>query len=268
MPAHCKSIDRTMIPSLETYIIVLPFVFLAGLIDSIAGGGGLISLPAYLAAGVPPHMALANNKFSSTFGTMFSTVRYFRHGLVDPPVAFVSSAVALAGSFIGTRTVLMINPNFLKYILIVLIPAIALVIIIKKEIGTINGSQSLRLIRRMIIGGISGVIIGFYDGFFGPGTGTFLILIYVVFLKYDFSIANGNTKAVNLSSNAASLFAFFMFGNIDYYLAVPAALFGIAGNLAGSKLVIDRGNRIIRPVFIAALTLLFVKIVLDQLKVL
>ena len=111
-----------MIPTdlLHVYLIVLPSVFFAGIVDSIAGGGGLLTVPAYLAAGLPPHHALGTNKFSSTFGTLFTTFRYLKHGLIDIRIALFSAAFALIGSFAGSRTVLILDPGFLRYILLVM----------------------------------------------------------------------------------------------------------------------------------------------------
>lgn len=249
----------------DTYLIILPFVFLGGLIDSIAGGGGLITVPAYLAAGLPPHFALANNKFSSCSGTIFATGRYFRHGMIDIPVAIASAVMALIGSYLGTRTVLLIDPHFLHYLLIILIPVITVFTLLNKKMGLQNTSSSLTLTKRMILGVVAGLVIGFYDGFFGPGTGTFLILFFAVMLKYDFVVANGNTKVVNLASNIAATAAFLIAHKVIFMLAIPAGLCGIAGNLAGSKLVVKKGSGIIRPVFIIALVLLFSKILYDLL---
>lgn len=245
----------------ETFAIVLPFVFLAGPIDSIAGGGGLISLPAYVAAGIPAHLALGNNKFSSAFGTLFSTVRYLEHGMIDLPVASIAAAFALAGSFLGTEAVLKIDPFFLNVVLLMLIPVIAGFTLLNKKFGSENKAETISIHIRMILGSFTGLTLGFYDGFFGPGTGSFLILVFALILKYDFATANGNTKVINLASNVASLITFLWYGKILLSLAVPAALFGIAGNLAGSKLVIKKGSGIIRPVFIVALLVLFSKMI-------
>jgi uncharacterized membrane protein YfcA len=245
------------------YVIVLPFIFLAGLIDSIAGGGGLISLPAYAAAGLPMHTALATNKFSSACGTIFSTANYLRAKVIDLPVAIVSAILALGGSYLGTRAVLLLKPDFLRYLLLVVIPVIAVLTLVRKNYGQANISHRLKLGFRLILGGLAGLLIGFWDGFFGPGTGTFLILVYTMLMHYDFMVANGNTKVVNLASNLAALTAFLIAGKVYFPLAVPAAAFGIAGNLIGSKLVILKGNKLIKPIFIFALLLLLGRIVYD-----
>lgn len=248
------------------YAIVLPFIFLAGLIDSIAGGGGLISLPAYVSSGLPPHFALGTNKFSSCFGTVFSTANYFRAKVIDVPVALVSAAFALLGSWLGTRTVLILPSDFLRYLLVILIPIIAVISLLNRNIGFHNHAHLLRLGYRLVLGAFAGLLIGFYDGFFGPGTGTFLIMIYTILLHYDFVVANGNTKVVNLASNVAALITFAAAGRVYFPIAIPGALCGIAGNIIGSRLVIRRGNKLIRSIFILALVLLLGRIIYDLVR--
>ncbi len=249
---------------MHTLLIVLPVIFLAGAVDSIAGGGGLLSVPAYLAAGLPPHYVLGTNKFSSSFGTFFATLRYHQHGLIDVPVAVLSAFFALGGSFLGANAVLLIDPAFLRYLLIVLIPVLAVFTLANRSLGQANHSHRQTRQRKFSLAAIAALLIGFYDGFFGPGTGTFLILFYTLALKYDFVTANANTKVVNLASNVAALAAFIINGKIIYAIGIPAAAAGIAGNLLGAKLVIRRGSSIIRPIFILALTLLLIKIIIDM----
>jgi len=250
---------------LHTFLIVLPVIFLAGVVDSIAGGGGLLSVPAYLAAGLPPHYVLGTNKFSSSFGTFFATLRYHQHGLIDGRVALLSAFFALLGSGIGARAVLLIDPDFLRYLLVILIPVIAAFTMLNPSLGQENHSQQQTLKRKYSLAAIAAALIGFYDGFFGPGTGTFLILFYTLALKYDFVTANANTKVVNLASNIAAVITFIIHGKIIYAIGIPAAAAGIAGNLLGAKLVIKRGSSIIRSIFILALVLLLIKIIYDLL---
>ncbi|HRY83832.1 MAG TPA: TSUP family transporter [Candidatus Cloacimonadota bacterium] len=243
------------------YSVVLPFIFLAGLIDAIAGGGGLISLPAYWSIGIPPHYALATNKFSSCCGTVFSTVNYFRANMIDLPVAVLSAVFALLGSWLGAGVALRLSPEFLNYLLIVLIPIITIISMLNKNLGHDDRSHLLKLAYRLILGSLAGFLVGFYDGFFGPGTGTFLIIIYSAMMHYDFVRANGNTKVVNLASNIAALTTFWIAGKVYFPLAIPGAVCGIAGNLLGSKLVILRGNALIRKIFFLALLLLFARVI-------
>ena len=243
------------------YAIALPFVFLAGLIDAIAGGGGLISLPAYWSIGLPPHVALGTNKFSSCFGTLISTINYFRAKMIDIPIAISSAIMALLGSWLGASTALRISAGVLNYLLVILIPIVTVVSLLSRNMGYHNRSHLLRIGYRITLGCIAGLVIGFYDGFFGPGTGTFLILIYATLMHYDFVKANGNTKVVNLASNVAALVTFLASGSIFLPIAIPGAICGISGNLIGSKLVILKGNKLIKQVFIIALLLLLTGIV-------
>jgi uncharacterized membrane protein YfcA len=186
--------------------------------------------------------------------------------MIDMRVALTSAAGALLGSWLGTKTVLLINPYFLNYILVILIPLIAIITVMNQNIGMHNLSGNHSVKRKLWLGVIAGMVIGFYDGFFGPGTGTFLILFYTVMLHYDFVTANANTKVVNLASNIAALVTFAAAGKVLYMLAIPAALCGIMGNLVGAKIVVLRGSKIIRPVFILALTLLMVRIIWNLVK--
>jgi hypothetical protein len=241
----------------------LPAVFFAGLVDAIAGGGGLLSVPAYLAAGVPPHLTLGTNKFSSCFGTAMATGRYIKHRMVDVQTALLCASCAVLGSLLGARTVLAIDPSFLRYGLLGAIPAVALVTLRKPRIGQVHETHLVTAVPRRIWIMAGGGILGFYDGFFGPGTGSFLILLFVWALKCDFVKANGNTKVVNLATNIAALAMFAYHGEVSLTLGIPAALCSIAGNWIGSKLVILRGNSLIRPVFLLSLMLLLSKVTYD-----
>jgi uncharacterized membrane protein YfcA len=239
---------------LQTYLIILPAVFLAGVVDSIAGGGGLLSVPAYMAAGLPPHYVLGNNKFSSSFGTLFASLRYHQHGMIDVRVALLSAFFALIGSFLGSSAVLLLHPGFLRVLTLT-----------NRSLGRENHSRHQSQQRKYFLAAPAALLIGFYDGFFGPGTGMFLILFYTLALKYDFVTANANTKVVNLASNVAAVIIFVIKGKIIYAIGIPAACAGIAGNLLGAKLVIRRGSTIIRPIFLFTLVLLFAKVLYDLL---
>jgi uncharacterized membrane protein YfcA len=250
---------------LHAYLIVLPAVFLAGLVDSIAGGGGLLSVPAYLAAGLPPHYVLGNNKFSSSIGTLFATLRYHQHGMIDLRVALLSAFFALVGSFSGSSAVLLLSPDFLRVLLVVLIPLVAILTLTQRSLGRENRSREQSRKRKYGLAALAALLLGFYDGFFGPGMGMFLILFFTLALKYDFVTANANTKVVNLASNIAALVTFIVHGKVIFAIGIPAACAGIAGNLVGAKLVIRRGSSLIRPVFLFTLMLLFAKILYDLL---
>lgn len=252
--------------TLEGYLILLPLIFLAGFVDAIAGGGGLLSVPAYMATGLPPHFVLGNNKFSSTFGTLLSTYRYNKRKMPDYRIALPGAFFALIGSHLGTRTVLLLDPHFLNYLLLFLIPAITLFVWIRKESGMVKRDPSFSKLQILLIASAAGLIIGFYDGFFGPGTGSFLIFGYTVVLGCDYVGANANAKIVNLASNLAAMITFLISGKVIFTIGIPAAICGIMGNYLGSKMVIRNGSRIIRPIFLIVLSLLFIRIVYNLIQ--
>ena len=236
-------------------------VFLAGFIDAIAGGGGLISLPAYILTGIPMHMALGSNKFSSSFGTAFSTFNFLRNKKVYVKAIPVSVVCALAGSSFGAYVALLISDEALRWVLIGAVPVIAVFTLMKKDFGKEDRSHTISTRVILLGSATAALVIGFYDGFFGPGTGTFLIFIFAIALRFDLVTANGNTKVINFSSNVGSLITFLISGQVLFALAVPAAVFGVLGNFLGSSLAIKIGAKIIRPVLVLVLAILMFNII-------
>ncbi|HEX3078081.1 MAG TPA: TSUP family transporter [Lachnospiraceae bacterium] len=245
--------------TLQTFLIVCPLVFLASFVDSIAGGGGLISLPAYLIAGVPPHHAIASNKLSSCIGTAISTGRFVKNRLVDMRLGIPAVLLALVGSTIGARLLLLVDERYIKYILVIILPIVAFLVLKRKNFDE-DGDGKISKSKQAIIVFIASFVIGTYDGFYGPGTGTFLLIIYVQFAKMNLRIAAGNMKLVNLASNFGSLIVFLLHGEVLLTLGLVASIFSILGHYIGSGLVMKNGSRIVRPIIMVVLTLLFVKI--------
>ncbi|MDR1239630.1 MAG: TSUP family transporter [Treponema sp.] len=243
--------------SAPVFFIVCPLVFLAGFVDSIAGGGGLISLPAYVAAGIPIHYALGTNKCSSAVGTITASFRYYRSGYVDMPLCAPSIAAALAGSALGASLTLLVNERFLQGLLLVILPLTAFYVFRKKDFEIQGGALPRR--RTIVLAAVISFVIGGYDGFFGPGAGTFLILLYTGLAKINPRIAAGNAKVVNLASNTAAAALFIINGRALIPLGLTAGVFSIAGAYLGSGLVIRRGARVIRYVIMGVLCLLFAK---------
>lgn len=249
--------------NLKMFLIVCPLIFLAGLVDSIAGGGGLISLPAYLIAGLPPHFAIGTNKLSSAVGTTVSTVRYCRNRFVDWGVAIPSILLSLAGSFLGANLALLLNEKVMSHILIFVLPVAAVYALKGKAIK--KGKAEKEVSRKTVyaIASLASLIFGAYDGFYGPGTGSFLILVYTGLAHMNMKKASGNTKLVNLASNLAALITYLMNGKVIFLLGASAALFSIAGNYVGSGLVLKNGHKVIRPIILVVLALLFIKVMID-----
>lgn len=251
-------------PHFSAFFIVCPLVFLAGFVDSIAGGGGLISLPAYLLAGLPIHNAIATNKLSSTTGTLVSTLRLVRNHFADLKLALPCMAASFCGSILGARIALLTSDAILKIVLLILLPIVAFYVLKKKDLEPdLTTQPSHRTQLTILIG--SSLLIGIYDGFYGPGTGTFLLLVYTALAKIDVRTASGNVKLVNLSSNVSALVTFLLAGKVIWTLGLAASVFSIAGHYIGSGMVMKNGTRIVRPIILVVLSLLFLKIICELL---
>lgn len=248
--------------TIEMCLIVCPMVFLAGFVDAMAGGGGLISLPAYLFAGLPAHTAVATNKLSSSVGTVISTVRICKKKHMDVPLAVPSIAAALIGSWLGAHVALMVSDRILKMVMLFLLPVIAYYVLRKKNLDD-SQNNSLSRTGQYIIATAASLFVGLYDGFYGPGTGTFLILIYTGLVKMDVLTAAGNTKLVNLSSNLSALLVFLTNGVVLLPLGIIASIFSIAGHYIGAGLVLKNGSKIVRVIILFVVALLFCKILAE-----
>ncbi len=243
-------------------LIVCPLVFLAGLIDAVAGGGGLISLPAYLLAGLPPHNAIATNKLSSCIGTVASTGRFVKNKCVDWPTAVPSAALAVLGAIAGANLVLSISDTVIRYVMLVLIPLLAFVVLKKRDLSDVDGVPVSRG-RQFAIILAAALVVGMYDGFYGPGTGTLLLLAYTQLARLPLRLAAGNVKIANLSSNVGSLVVFLINGQTIIPLGLIAAVFSILGHFMGAGLLLKNGGKIVKPFILIVLGLLFVRLIYD-----
>lgn len=244
--------------------ILFPLIFLSGFMDAIAGGGGIISLSSYLAVGLPPHLALGTNKFSAVLGTGVSTVRFARAGHVKWDAAVVSFLGALLGSAIGANLVLFVHERILVYMMLGVLPLIAIVVLRGKSFEPRQVDISRR--RMLAYAVLIGVLLGCYDGFFGPGTGTFLILAFTAILGFDVLTACGNAKVVNFASNIGAAISFILQGEVAYALGIPCALCAIAGQYVGAGLAMKRGVKIVRPMVLVVIALLMGKIIWDLVR--
>lgn len=244
--------------SLSMLWVLCPLIFLAAMVDAIAGGGGLISLTAYTACGLPPTMALGNNKFSSTCGTTLAVANYVIHREVDWKVAITTGILSLVGSLIGSRLALHYQGIYLKYMLLFIVPILTFLTLRKHDFG--HARECPHLIPLSMAVGLS---IGCYDGFFGPGTGMFLTWIFTGLMGLDILKAVGTTKVVNLASNVAALLTFARNGNIDYRIGFPCAACSLVGGYVGSVLAMKGGSKVVRPMLVLVLALLLLKVVSD-----
>lgn len=244
-----------------TLLIVCPLVFLAGFIDSIAGGGGIVSLPAYLFAGLPVHLAYGTNKFGSSFGTLIAAGKYAKNGCVEFRSAGCSVAGALIGAWFGAKLAVSLDEKYLKYSLLIILPIVAIFLLFNRNFGVERPERKLHGAKLYAVAGAIGLVIGVYDGFFGPGTGTFLTLAFTGLMGFSLINASGNARVVNLASNLAALTAYIISGKVVYAVGIPAALCGICGNYLGARLAIKKGAKFIRPIILVSVGLLFVHMI-------
>jgi uncharacterized protein len=238
--------------------------FMAGFVDAVVGGGGLIQLPALLI--LFPHIPIATlfgtNKMASIAGTSSAVLQYAQQ-IAIPWTSVLPGAIA-AGicSFWGARAVQFLQPSLLRPLILVLLTGVGLYTYLKKDFGTAQPSKiaiQYRAIATMLVGGM----IGFYDGFFGPGTGSFLIFAFIGVLGFDFLKASASAKILNWATNFTALLAFASAHQVLYSLAIPMATCNIAGSLLGTRLAILKGNGFIRVLFLSIVSVLIVKLAYD-----
>ncbi len=247
--------------TLTTFLIVCPLVFLGGFVDAVAGGGGLISLPAYMIAGLPVHNSIATNKLSSGMGTTVSTIRFARGGNIPWKKALPCIVMAMIGSAAGARIALLVDAELFKRLMLIIIPVTAYYVLKNKSMG--QEPDPLDFKKMLIRASIVALVIGMYDGFYGPGTGTFLILLLSSFAKFRLGEANGVAKSINLTTNITSLAVYLMSGKVIIVLGLVAGLFGIAGNYIGVSFFNDKGAKAVRPMMIVVLTIFFIRILTE-----
>jgi uncharacterized membrane protein YfcA len=237
-------------PSLAEILLLSAVSLAAGTIDAIGGGGGLLTVPALLGAGLPPHLAIGTNKGQSVFGSFAATVRFAHAGLVDRRRAKVSFPLALAGSVAGAALALALPASTLRPVVIVLLAFAALFVGLRRgPPARLEDAPERR--GALAIAGAIAFAIGAYDGFFGPGTGTFLILAFVALLGDGLAHASAAAKVVNFASNLAALVLFAARGAVVWRVALPMAACQLAGGWIGAHVAIRRGDAVVRRVVVA-----------------
>ena len=245
-----------------TLLIICPLVFAGSLLDAVAGGGGLITLPAYLLAGIPPHNAIATNKLSSSIGTCASTARFIKNKCVDWPTAIPSGILAVLGSIVGARIILAIDDNVIRYIMLGLIPLLAFVVLRKRDLEP-ETLEPVSRKRQFLIICSAALVVGMYDGFYGPGTGTFLLLAYTQLARLPLRLAAGNVKIANLASNIGSLAVFLLNGQALIPIGLISAVFAVAGHFIGAGILLKNGAKIVKPFVLTVLALLLIRLIYD-----
>jgi uncharacterized protein len=235
-------------PGPLAYALLVLAALAAGFVDSIAGGGGIITLPALLAAGLPPHLALGTNKLQSSFGSLAATLRYRAAGLVDLRELAPGVLATAAGAAAGAAAVGAVEPGFLKLLIPILLVCIVVFLALRPRFGMAGSARRVGTLPFWICAGLS---LGFYDGFFGPGTGTFWAMALVGLAGYDMRGATARTKAANFTSNIVSLAVFLSAGSVLFPLGLAMGAAQAGGALLGSRMVLRRGAAFVRGVLMA-----------------
>ena len=246
-------------------LIICPLVFLSGFVDAIAGGGGLVSIPAYLLAGFPPIVASGTNKISANMGCAVSFTTYLKKGFIDFSIAIPCVITAVFGSSVGAITATKLSQDTLRIILLILLPLIFILtmkkdtFISKDNIGDNVVFNSATKIKCAVIS----FFIGMYDGFYGPGTGTFLIILFSKLAKLDIKRSNGITKAVNLSTGVSALVVYVITGKALIVLGLIAGCFTMLGGYIGANLFSKSGAKIARPIILIVIAIFMIKTILE-----
>ena len=249
------------------YILLFSFAFIAGFIDSVVGGGGLIQLPAMLiffpALSVPSLMG--TNKFAAFSGTTIAAIRYSRETEVPWKSVWPAVATALIFSFLGAHVISAINKDYIKLLVLVLLIAVMIYTVLKKNFG-LHHAPRLDSLKTIIYSLFTGAVLGFYDGFFGPGTGSFLIIIFISLFGFNFLIASASSKIVNCATNISALCYFVFTNQVHYEIAIPVAIFNMSGSYLGSTMAIKKGSIFVRSLFIIIVSTMIVKFAYDIFK--
>ena len=244
----------------KVFLIVCPLVFLAGFLDAIAGGGALISIPAYLIAGIPVHAAIATNKLSASFGATMSAARFLKNRMINLKIGIPSVVFAVLGSTIGANLSVKMDEAVMMKALYVILPLAAFVVLNKKIFH--DNPDGALVINKITVVTVMTVafLIGIYDGFFGPGAGTFTIICFTVFGKMSMKNANAQTKLINLTTTVTALLVFLAKGQVMTLLGISAGICNMLGSWMGAGLVMTKGSRITKPALLLVLALLAIKI--------
>lgn len=243
------------------FLLVCPLACLAGFVDAVAGGGGLISLPAYLMAGLPAHVAIGTNKLSSALGTALAVGRFARRGYVPWKRALVLAVGSLAGSAAGASLALGLEEGTFHAIMLVILPVTAAYLLwgkgLREDRPPFPPGKTFAIALTVALG------VGLYDGFYGPGTGTFLILLLTAAAHLPLATANGTAKVLNLTTNLTGLALFWLHGQVLLPLGLAAGACGLVGNWLGTAFFLDKGAKGVKPIMLGVLGIFFLKILLE-----
>lgn len=250
---------------INTILLLCIAGFVAAFVDSIAGGGGLISLPALLLVGISPHYSLGTNKFASTTASFTSSVKYAKSGKINFKLVKFMIPCTLMGAILGVNCVLKMDQKFLYPLVLILVLFVGIYSLFSKTIGKEDHSLEFPEKKSIVLGCLLAFALGFYDGFFGPGTGSFLIFGLIGIFKFNFIKAGGNARILNFTSNIAALIIFAFNGKIKYLYGIPFAICMILGAKMGTEFALKHGTKLIKPIFVTMSLCVAAKMLLNIL---
>lgn len=246
-------------PDLGILLFLVAAGFVAAFIDSQVGGGGIISLPALLVVGLDPHMALGTNKLAATGASFTATVRYTNAGVVNLPLALLLIPFAGIGSFVGSLAVLQVQARWITAAVIAVMVAMTVYVVARRKFGLVNQFTGLTTATAVAVVALAAVV-GFYDGFLGPGTGSFLLFGFVGILRMDFVRAAGLGRVLNFTSNLAALTLFALKDSVLWEYGLPMMAAHVAGAYLGSHVGLKHGARWLKPLFVTVSILLMARL--------
>lgn len=248
---------------LSSFLIICPLTFLAGFVDAVAGGGGLISLPAYMMGGLPVHAAIATNKVSSGMGLTMAVWRYSRSGYIRWKLAAACVVCAMVGSSAGANLALLIDDGAFKVLMLFILPLTGWYVMRGNALRYADGGGEASPRRMLLVGMASALIIGMYDGFYGPGAGTFVLLLLTGVARMKLSDANGVAKVINWTTALSSLVVYLMNGVVNVPLGLAAGLFSMAGSYLGTRFFDRDGIKSVKLIIPIVLVIFFIKLLLE-----
>ena len=248
---------------LADLIYLCPLLLIAGILDGIAGGGGIIALPAYLLTGMPVHSAYACNKLQSGLGTFCSAAKYVKEGLTDIKTALIALPFTIGGSLLATRLVLSLDSGTVKLIIAVCIPLAAVLMFAKRKLAKKTVARVSLGVKTVLLSVFSGCVLGVYDGLFGPGGGTVAMIVFSIFMNYDLRVGCGNGKIIIVVSNITAVIQYITGGYMIWHVAIPCAAANMLGSYLGAVIAVKKGERAVLPAMLAVISVLVVQTVLQ-----
>lgn len=249
----------------DTLLYLVPLLFVAGVLDSIAGGGGLIALPAYMLTGMPIHCAYACNKLQSATGTATASFKFIKKGYADIKIAFIALPFTILASAIATEIIMGLNSDAIKIIIAICIPISVILMFLKRKVTAKTIFRQKLTVKTVSLSIASGLVLGTYDALFGPGGGTIAIIIFSLLLNYDLRVGNANSKLIIMTSNITAAISYTAQGFMLFHIAIPCAIANMLGSYLGASLAIKKGDKLVLPTMLLVLVFLVGQVILGFL---